>query len=396
MDRIASVAKIAWFASLFFLIVRYENVPVPFLFGGGLIAIAAARALLDLRSVSFKLTLFDSLFLAYLVLALFYIGFVAPAIWIEDPWNVAFKTAAYGAIYFALRALRATEREAFLGMLIGLVIFSAMFAYAFVLSGMGLNDILNFNYYRVTVQVGAYFNSLSTGEVSNEFSSRDLLRSTMSEGFALSILLFLRARALPPFIVSLFLLLVFQSRRSALSVVAFIALSEVKLWVKLAAVVMGAALLFVLAGTGIVERFTSIASEQRLDMYYIAIEGLTDRSLIGLGYGAKVGTYYVHNFVLASFYMMGLAGLLLSVAIVLALIFDSVRLKSQFAILALVGFAVGSTIEGFMNLSSWAGIALMYNLAYAPSRKSEGGAKADGDKGQREPEKAADRSMLPA
>jgi hypothetical protein len=372
MDRINHFYKIAFIASLFFVPIRFELGPLPIYAAAGLIGLVVLNTVVDLRRIAFRLSPFDYAVLAYFFLCLFYVGMVPGSGRVDAPLVVLGKTAFYTACYFAMRALNVSMQELTRGLLIGLALFTVLFAYAFFSSGLRLADLATFNFQRITVRAGATFSQLGTVAAPDDFTGRDLLRSTISEVFALSFLVFLQARRFGLLAQAFLFALLFQSRRSILAIGSFLLLSDVRWLFKFVAMVLVGLILFVVANTGIVDRFTSLASSQRVDMYTVAVEGLSNRALVGFGYGAKVGDYYVHNFVIASLYMMGIAGLILSLAVVGTMVWEALRQRSQLVVIPILGLAVGSTIEGMMTLTAWTCLAVMYNIrgAYQTAQRT--------------------------
>jgi O-antigen ligase len=162
----------------------------------------------------------------------------------------------------------------------------------------------------------------------------------------------------------------FQSRRAFLVAVSATLFSGGIDWRK-AVVLFIAAIVF--AGyiyyadyVSISTRFAEYGSEGRTRQYSEAWFWIQRSPLIGYGYGEQVQDKYVHNFFLGSWFMMGLAGLALSLLFAAAVAPLALGTGSHRWLLFIPIFDVftGSNVEGILTFSSWTALAILSVIKY--------------------------------
>lgn len=302
------------------------------------------------------------------------------------------KTIVYFLLYLTLKYLISTNkpeeiaRSTLHGILIGTLLFLLIVLYALYVEGI-LGTIISggISYWEFTYKIYGALSSFLVGTV--EYRSKDIMRSSLSEVFSfyfIAMMVLARYTKAKPLIlcfipVNFFYVVACFSRRSLLSAVIspilLLLSSSKKLWIK----VVSVSFFFILIYISVF----IIASESRLtDMgdtknargsqYSLAFDRINEKPILGYGYGAKIkvdrieGDRYVHNFIIASAYMMGVFGLIVSVCIYYYLIYGYIRgiLKtftmqySYLLIIPIFGLTVGSTVEGIFTIPSWIIIAL--------------------------------------
>lgn len=295
---------------------------------------------------------------------------------------VLFKTSYYIAFYLCLKfylshfGFASIVRYTIAGIVTGSTLFAIILAYVFAQNPALLVSV-SLSYWGFTLEVYKSINALF-GASTEGFESREVMRSTASEGFAffaIFVLYYMRNRLLKQVVLAFnsVMVLFLVSRRAflALLLAAGVRASERR------NIVLTLMLLpLFLVATYMLEmwsldwgRYSDMSAEARLLQYKLAIDGFVESPFAGQGYGAKAEQYYVHNFVLSSSFMMGIVGLASSTAILVVIFWGVIEslLKRRWSglhtllVVPIVGLLVGSTTEGIFSLISWTIVAL-YSL----------------------------------
>lgn len=321
---------------------------------------------------------FDVLIILYLVVSAIY-SFVGKG---DGPLFVLLKTGVYYIFFISIRVLlwgvskeRVYEILKWGGMA-GLLVMVGTIMYVilvmpFSFSGIGYYE-LTYNYY-----------SLLSGGIGNseDFSSADIMRNTLGECFAFYSAIFLivangwRYSFAHLFLAMLFTISTF-SRRAFLALLAIFFVKRLRNSVVHNKILSGFVFPFVLfvalvafAGYSLSLRQVELDDESRRIQYSHTLAQINDSPVIGTGYTAKIDGKYVHNFVLASWYMSGIVGVLLSLLVVFYLIFgfyNGFVIGRDFAFvlaIPLIGLMVGSTVEGIFGPVSWLILGFYFYLS---------------------------------
>lgn len=296
------------------------------------------------------------------------------------------KTILYFLLYLSLKYFLCSQESEIVnhttlhGVVIGSSVFFVVAVYALYSQGI-LGTILNdISYWGFTVKVYGALSSLIVGDV--DFESKDIMRSSLGEVFSFyfitTIILVKKIKTklyiLSYIPVNLFYVITAFSRRSLLtaSISSFIFLWRGigNIWLKTVAVtamlILLYAAVFLLASES---RLTDLGdtNNARGSQYTLAYEKIAEKPIFGYGYGAKIkNDYYVHNFIIASAYMMGVVGLIISSLIYFYLLINYLGgiykpLGKEYAYLLIIpvfGLTVGSTVEGVFTVTSWIIISL--------------------------------------
>lgn len=300
---------------------------------------------------------------------------------------VLLKTSYYTVFYLSLKLylspfdFTAIVRYTIAGIVIGSTLFTMLLGLVFA-ENPALLMSMSFSYWGFAFEVYKSINAFF-GASMGDFESREVMRSTASEGFAffaIFILYYMRNQSLKRGVLAFnsIMVLVLASRRAFLAL--FLALGTRASERRNVVLTLMLLPLFLLA-TYMLElwsldwgRYSDMSSEVRVLQYKLAIDGFAESPFEGQGYGAKAGEYYVHNFVLSSSFMMGVVGLASSMAILVVIFWGVVGslLKKRWSglhtllVLPVIGLLVGSTTEGIFSLISWTILAL-----YCLERRTE-------------------------
>lgn len=205
--------------------------------------------------------------------------------------------------------------------------------------------------------------------------SADVMRSAVGEVFALYGLLvlisFRRAtlRSVGLLVLSASIAWVIASRRAGLGLLLGFTLLSVRWRRRTVGVQLLALLGLVSTAAAIVPsylgRFGDLGSAQRLQRLGVAMDRIASSPFTGHGFASQIGGQYVHNIVIGSWYMLGIAGLALATALVVFLLVKAVRAadrrRSEAGVLLLIpflGVLVGSTVEGTFTVVGWVSILI--------------------------------------
>lgn len=292
-----------------------------------------------------------------------------------------FKSVIYFVSYLglkmALAGLTGEQIKLFTrrGLVIGTILFSAITVLALQRThSLGLLS-QGLSYNSVTARI---FSAIDTafGQGRESFTSANVMRNAVGESFAfyalLGITLGFRSRLLTAASIgfSILFTLGMFSRRAVLAIglgVFGIATQRGVASRRVAAIGgLFAVVLFAMGSSGDT-RLTDFSDAARTSQYSEALIRFAASPFLGEGYGAKLeADQYVHNFVLAGMMMMGIFGLLATLAVFVAVLVDFLQSllrpatswTSTLLIIPLLGMAVGSTVEGILTLTGWVAIAL--------------------------------------
>ena len=114
-------------------------------------------------------------------------------------------------------------------------------------------------------------------------------------------------------------------------------------------------------------RLADFTDSGRTEQYRQALDHFSQSPWVGTGFGSKLDRgSYVHNFVLGSAAMLGVAGLFVALYLYVSLIVQFIvglakpRIynTSTFLIIPILGMTIGATFEGIFTITSWVGISL--------------------------------------
>lgn len=303
-----------------------------------------------------------------------------------------FKTIVYFLLYLFLKYFIRTNkpediaRSTLYGILSGTLLLFVVVVYAlYIQETIGSIMSGRISYFEFTYKIYGAVNSLIFGAVA--YSSKDIMRSSLGEIFSfylIAMIILAKFTKAKPFILSfipvnLFYAIACFSRRSLLSAtispILFLLTNSRKLWIKVVTALFFLVLIYILVHIIISEsRLTDMGDTKnaRISQYSLALNRIIESPILGYGYGAKInvdqiiGDRYVHNFIIASAYMMGVFGFLVSSCIYYYLVSGYIRgiLKphiiqySYLLIIPILGLAVGSTVEGIFSIPSWIILAL--------------------------------------
>lgn len=314
------------------------------------------------------------------LLAYISIAGISLAITTQETGFVAWvKTLFYSLMFFAILSARGRVGEekfrggVVFGAAIGLTMFVFVLVYANFKAGAGGGITLS--YYGLTIGL---FKPVFEFFLSKEdFSSRDLMRSAMTEVFVLYAFLFwFYSKGKVNVILVLFCVLLslgFFSRRGLVMLV----IAGFLWWVSglLSGKISGSKAIgisifsFILAAVFVATfsetRLVDLEVSSRASQFEVAAQSINENIFMGVGYAAKVGGLYVHNMLIATWYMLGVAGL---VPIILMTVFmlhraavsvrySPVPIVAMFFCIPLVGGMVGSTTEGLYTPAAWLAMA---------------------------------------
>jgi len=316
---------------------------------------------------------FDQLIVAYLFLALF--SFIHTDENLHA--NFAFtKSILYFSSFLAVKALLATvsrekiERALLSGVILGTSLFVILAIYVLVKKNLLSN--LDFSYYGLTYKVFSGFYSLFGSN--DAIKSADIMRNAIGEVFAFYFIVIFVANIQSRwtkilYVLSNFILVISMfSRRAFLAIMATISIgffrSQNRIVLLGFIMVVGLGILIFLSTEGTLKggRLTDFSDASRVSQYASAMDLLNQKPLFGHGFGFKLdGKKYIHNFILSSSVMMGVAGLVFSLAIyffavwryVEGLLNKSNTPYSFLLIVPIFGMTIGSTVEGIFTPISW-------------------------------------------
>jgi len=323
----------------------------------------------------------DIAILLYLLLSLIS-GLFSDA---EDVSTAIMKSYIYYFCYLALKyyfsyeSIDNIKRFTVLGVLLGAVSFLIISIYSIYASGLTTAIFNDLTYWGFTFKVFGSINSVLLSK--NEIISADVMRNVIGEVFAFYFiaLLFMTSnkinnanRMIMLGVNTVFVLATF-SRRAFFSSLTSLAVYVVKktkvtpLMLVVYAILFLLLMYFIFFGFLSESRLLTVSDDSRISMYGEALASVDENLLFGIGYAKKLnGEKYVHNFVLASTYMLGVLGFLLSMYIYGKIMLgymngfwrESNNVLSYALIIPIFGMTVGSTVEGIFTPVGWIVLAL--------------------------------------
>jgi len=292
------------------------------------------------------------------------------------------KTIVYFLFYLGLKfSLTKFGRDQVVnltnyGIFTGIFLFSSLIIYVLFSKDLFSTVFSNVSYYNTTMKL--YSGALSLFGEDVPVKSRDFMRNALGECFAFYFVFVafagFRNKLARYFFASLgfFYSFFMFSRRAFLSVVVsvfymiFKRMSMAKL-ILLCLATIGVIFFVGLGGMQIGGRLFDYSDPSRIAQYGEVFDLISERIFFGYGYGAKISDEkYVHNFILASFYMMGIVGFLLSFFIYFILMFEylsglilkNISFIHVVLIIPIMGLSVGSTVEGIFTPVGWIILAI--------------------------------------
>lgn len=341
-----------------------------------LVAIALFVVVRGILNLGMKniFSVFDLLIVFYSLIALF------SAIYLGEIGFALLKIILYFVCYLALKVLLGSwshgvlEKLTHLGVIIGTLLFVTAVICAVNYQNLRFTE---FSYYGTTYRVFSSLFVIFGREES--IRSVDIMRNSIGEVFSFYFVFILitniRSRIgwLTLLATNLLFTIGMFSRRAffAVMLTIFVSLRQRNLRVVLTTFLIGALVIVSIFLFNIVPsaggRLVHFSDPARIAQYNQVIEMLSEQPLMGDGFGAKLnGEKYVHNFVLASFMMLGVPGLTVSLAIYLLVMWNYFREVVGISnswypfllIIPLMGMTVGGTVEGMFTPVGWIILAL--------------------------------------
>ena len=348
-------------ASLALINIRFAGISPPLVAGALLVMWELPRVISRGSNLFHAL---DAVVLAYVLLAV--VTFTP-----EHGPLAIIKSVAYYASFVALRSSLADApdlgKALLRGVLWGSVLFTLTIVVAFATGNLQLADLASFSYDTITVKM---YRQFAETNLSNSFEGRDVLRNSIAEVHSLYYVIAYNFGKLLLCGVPVLGIFLFQSRRAFLVAVSATLFSGGIDWRKAVVVFITA---IVIAGYvyyadyfSISTRFAEFGSEGRTSQYSEAWFWIRQSPLVGYGYGEQVQDKYVHNFFLGSWFMMGLAGLALSLLFVAAVAPLALGTGPHRWLLFIPLFDVstGANVEGILTFSSWTALAILSVMKY--------------------------------
>ena len=355
-----------------------------------IIATVLLRSILTLR-LRFSVSKFDIGVLVYLAVVSINLSTVANA----DGAQYAFiKTLTYVCTYFCLKqmlqdlSLDSIASSVKNGVFIGSCLFLATALVCLVLTGQ-IYAITKFDYYSLTKSTFASIDAIVGSGQPDDFEGRDVMRNAVAEAFTLyflSTLVFkFQSRVANIFILVLnisFVICTFSRRAfHAIAIVIFggsvFDQAGLKRGLSMAllvgSIVLGSLFLHEESGEN---RLADLSDGGRSQQYFDALDQFSGSPWHGVGFGSKLERgSYVHNFVLGSAAMMGVAGLFAALYIyVLTIIQFLIGLAkprvyntATFLVIPILGMTVGATFEGLFTITSWIAFSLFSHCSNQPA-----------------------------
>ena len=352
------------------------------------LAVILLRSLLSTklgRNAIASFNRFDVLIVVYLAIAAVSGVATTNQIWLD----ALIGSTAYFLLYvgFKIHLCRIPEERIFdlcvYGVQIGVVIYLAIALYALVQTGS--LSFSSFTYYSFTFRIYASIHQVFGDSAIDQFSSRDIMRNTIGEGFAFFAIVMYAAllkkyRYASYFLVlTLLIVLLTFSRRALVEVVVgyfvvsymFQSFRTNKMQLFLGVALVSVVLWYAFSGAVEYEhRFSLGQTQGRLEHYAEGFSELSRNVIFGVGYAEKVGGIkHFHNFVGGSFYMLGVAGLILSFFIygyIFKYFIRYARQRNQYAIFAvvpLVGPMVSSLVDGLFGPIVWISLGFLWRYS---------------------------------
>lgn len=318
------------------------------------------------RRVIIKFELFDFLFVIYLiVITVSYLKLQLHA--------PLLKTYSYFIFYIVVKiSMQNLNYDRVRVAIESAAILSSATLISFFLYTVSTMSIAGFDYFSLTVSV---FNQMVSNFGGHDLASKDLMRNYLGEIFIFFFIVtvyakrrFIRVLSVIP---ALFVFISF-SRRAFVSLVLTLALLGFNRFGKLITIIFFFLLTVLVASIfyGIEYRFLDFSDPARLKQYQEVIGYINSSPLFGHGFGAKLESEaYVHNAILANWYMNGIVGLILVMAIYVYFIkkvWDHViegnYYLASLLFIPIIGMSIGSTVEGFFTPVAWFVLAYYFSL----------------------------------
>ena len=376
--------------SLPFFSIRHESFPgsISFIFLIVIFLFTIIKVVFLDKKIKKIFGFLDFLIFIYVIYSLF--SFLFQNIYNEIGIIHILKTIVYFLLYLTLKYFISVNNQEEIarctlhGILSGTLLFLVLVVYSLYVKGILGSILEDISYRGFTYKIYGALSSFLVGTI--DYRSKDIMRSSLGEVFSfyfIAMIVLLRNTKFKSLVLSFipinfFYVIASFSRRSLLSAtispIIFLLTSSKKIWIKVVTLSFLLALIYVSLFVIISEsRLTDMSDTNnvRTLQYSLAIDKFSEKPILGYGYGAKIGNdLYVHNFVIASAYMIGIFGLIISLYIYCYLIFSYIRglykdVTMQYSFLLIIpilGLTVGSTVEGIFTIPSWIIIALYTSI----------------------------------
>lgn len=348
---------------------------------------------LQFRKKTYRLNLFDKALIVFLLIEGIYCVILPQ----ERAVLVFLKSALYALGYFSIKNIcihlgsSVVQKTLVRGSILSVVCFSILVVFCMFIFPSN-HHRLDFNFSGITLTAYQSLSNLFGYE--HKMATFELQRTTVVNGFVFYFIVILQWKPKVVFpkiicqIFTLFTVLCLFSRRATLLLVISFAVyaRELAKTKPIAATVQFLGLLlciyiflFYISDNTHVR---AIYLDARTFQMSYVVENLSWTNLLGHGLGAQVpstqgseGYKYIHNFLISSFYMMGILGFLAALSLFVpigvyyvgGLLNNSGLLYPQLLLIPLMGLLVGSSIEGIMSPVSWTAIAVYFSLSESNS-----------------------------
>jgi len=343
-----------------------------------LILLVAILRIVSRLKISSVFDSLDLLLFVYLLSAFASIVYVSG----DSQLFVLAKSVVYFLCYLGLKLLlwRFSVDQIIRSTVIGMVIGCGLFVSLVVVSVLqqGVDEVMSGGISYWTLTVNIYGGMASYLGSTKEFSSASIMRSVVGEAFAFYFVFLLINRLRKKYLNVIFLMLNAVlalgtfSRRAMVAMGASMLLvwkKSGKVWGRLLGVFVIASLVgfVVFINEDGVGRLADLSVDVRASQYVEALHEIEKRPISGYGYGTKLKDEgYIHNFILASWYMVGLPGLVISLLVfgglikqyMLAVAGQAQSLLAFLLIIPMIGLTIGSTVEGLFTPVGWVILAL--------------------------------------
>lgn len=355
-------------------------------------AIALCIALgvsLQFRNKTYRLNLFDKALMVFLLIE----GIYCVVLPQERAVLVFTKSVVYALGYFSIKNIcihlgsSVVQKTLVRGSILSVVCFSILVVFCMFIFPSN-HHRLDFNFSGITLTAYQSLSNLFGYE--HKMATVELQRTVVVNGFVFYFIVLLQWKPkffFPKTICQIFTLSIalclFSRRAILLLVISFAVYArELAKTKPIAATVQFLGLLlciyifvFYISGN---DHVRDISVDARVSQLSYVSENSNWFYSFGQGLGAQVSSTqggeelkYIHNFLISSYYMMGILGFLAALSLFVligvhyvgGLLNKSGLLYSQLLLIPLMGLLVGSSIEGIMSPVSWTAIAVYFSLA---------------------------------
>ena len=292
--------------------------------------IVMLKAVMTFR-MPISISLLDACLISYIALIVVNLAIVPNA---EGAKLAFIKTVVYAFAYLCLKmslrdlSIGQIATSARYGALLGTILFSVAVVGCVAITGR-VGELTTFNYANFTGTIFRSIDQVLGSGAPEDFESKDIMRNAVAEAFAFFFLTTLVFRFVSPAknmllqLANIILVVITFSRRAFFGIAIVLAGSSFKDMRGLkrgvvAALIVAAvfASTFLLQDESSENRLLDVSDNSRSEMYADGLELFTQNPVFGTGFGSKLERgSYVHNFVIGSGAMLGMAGFLLALTI---------------------------------------------------------------------------------